>query len=554
MKNKYKFIGHKTNPFKNRKEFVEYNLNQGVFKNHFYYSKIVDMEGQLIETVIFDDGSTLSNWERYLVEQLVFDKRGIERRKMLPYGKNSIKEEGLVYRHQIIPQNNAWSNLSINSFCESLKGVFKQNVDSVDDVYREVDGINFKLGKPILPEFGKKKKFSEIDYYTIGTYQLPTLTTHIHNLTTLLPTLTKVYKQYMDVVDERSFLLAATFTIATYCYTLFDAVGYLFFNSEKESGKTKFATLISLASFHSVNCTNPSEAALFRVTSLGKGLMLIDDFENISDEKRNALLQIIKVGYRRGGNVIRVEKKKDMFVPQIFDCYCPKLITNTTTLEPITLSRCIPIRLMKTLTKKGKLYPNEKDRGWQAIRDMCHLFVMRYWKEIKEVYDKYECDELNNRDLELVKGYLAIAKVVDEGLHDQLLAYVVECFKDRETVDMSGTWIYALCAMLLEDVPVGGGWLKAKNIADDLRLKIVEDAGCGDESEFKKKKGSKLPTVRWVGSTLSKIPSFKKRRVGAGVEYWLSKKLVEDYMKIRGFYLEPEKEDVVLEESWRCRK
>jgi len=537
----YEFIGTKENPFKGKKEFVEYNLNQGTFKGHFYYGKPIDLEGQTIESLIFDDGSTLTNWEAYKVEHTVFDSRGKEKRKMLPHGTNQIKDSGFVYKHLIVPQNNDWSNKSIEGFCSNVSRLCSNSVDSVDCVGVGVDTIEYTIGRPIQGSTGLLQKNILSLYYTIGSTRLPTLTTQLHLRTTLVPTLVEILDQYMDVVDRRSLLLSAAFTIATYCYTLFDSTGYLFFNSEKESGKTKFATLISLMSYHSVNCTNPSEAALYRITSLGKGLMVIDDFENISEEKKNALLQIIKVGYRREGKVIRVEKRKDMFVPQIFDCYCPKIITNTTSLEPITLSRCIPIHLMKTLTNKGKLYPREKDNGWQAVRDMCHLFVMLFWKRIVAVYETYECSRLNNRDLELVKGYLSIMKVVDNVFHDQMLDYIVECFKDRETVDMSGSWVYALFSMLLEQAPVEGRWFKAKEITADVRGCIVSEAGCEDEAEFRKKKGGKLPAVRWVGGTLSKIPSFKKRRVGAGVEYWLSKKLIEDYMKIRGFYVEQKK-------------
>lgn len=534
----YEFVGSTGNPFKGRKEYVEFNLNQGIFNGHFYYSKLLDIDGQLVESVAFDDGSTATNWEKFLVNQVVVDKKGNEVQKMLPYGKNQIKKIGMTYRYGIIPQKNDWSNRSIDVFCNKMSRLYKESVGSVDSVDVYIDRMEFATGRAVQADLSHNNKKDTLLYYILCSLKLPTLTTHLALKDYLLKTIINVQDIYMDVVDKRSFLLTTAFIISSYCYSLFDATGYLFFNSDKESGKTKFATVLSLMCFHSINCTSPSEAALFRITSLGMGTMLIDDFERISEEKKNTLLQILKVGYRKDGKVIRVEKRKNLFVPQIFDCYCPKMVTNTSSLEPVTLSRCIPIHLMKTLTGKGRLWPKENEGGWQVIRDMCHLFVMRNWRRIKAIYDDYECDRLNNRDLELVKGYLAVMQFIDGALHDQLLDYLVECFKDRETVDMTGTWIYVLCDMLLGKVSVEGCWLKAKDIADNLRGKIVSDAGCDDEKDFKAKKGQKLPTVRYVGGTLSKIPSFKKRRVGAGVEYWLSKKLVEDYMKIKGFYLE----------------
>jgi len=528
-------IGHEENVFSGKKEYEEHNINQGVFKEHFYFGKIVYMEDQLVESVVFDDGSTATNWEDYLVEQMVIDGNGKNKIKLLPYGSNQIKALGFNYHNKIIPQKNSWSNVSIDFFIKN------KSVGGEGGVCANLSDIGGGVIHHTEGSYGNNNKNRFTAVLTIGSYYIPTPYTQLHKGKALFQTIISVFDQYMDVPDRRSLMLAASFVVGSYCFSLFDAVGYIFFNSDKESGKTKFATLISLMGFHSVNCSSPSESALFRITSLTMGLMVIDDFENISEEKKNALLQILKVGYRKEGRIIRVEKKKDMFVPKMFDCFCPKIVTNTTTLDAITLSRCIPIHLMKTLTDKGKLYPREKDSGWQAVRDACHLFVMENWKEIEKVYEEYQCDALNNRDLELVKGFLSIVKVVDVAWHDQLLEYLVDCFKDRETVDMSGSWAYALFALLLELGTEEGCWLKTKSIADDLRSKVVSEASCEDEKEFKQKKGGKLPTPRFVGSSLSKISYFKKRRVGAGVEYFVSKKLVEDYMKVKGFYVEKEK-------------
>ena len=591
-------IGYdKQNIYTGKSEYKEYNINQGVFQGHFYYGKSMEKEEQLLETVIFDDGSTVINWERFLVEQAIVDKKGNMKMKMLPYGSNQIKDIGLKYKHLIIPQKNEWSNKCIDAWIkrkcpktipvvdttqnndfsvgrkdlhytkpengdknEDLQTFNDENVNknnlSVDSVVSVYAGETSKHAQHLMAQNATLSTDNQLLYnnrLTLYIYYptciVPTLTTQQHQplsyTTTLLHTLIFYLQKYMDVVDGRSLLLTASFILGSYCYSLFDSVGYIFFNSDKESGKTKFATLIGLMGFHTINCSSPSESALFRVTSLGMGLMIIDDFENISEEKKNALLQILKIGYRKDGRVIRVEKKKEMFVPALFDVYCPKIITNTTTLDAITLSRCIPIHLMKTLSNKGRLWPDEKLPIWAEIRDACHWFVMENWKEIAKTYEEYECEELNNRDLELVKGYLSIIKVIDSTMHDQLLTYIVECVKDRETVDMSGSWIYVLLDMLLAQTTEEGSWFKAKDVGEDLRARIVSDAHCEDEKAFKAKKGSKLPSVRWVGGTLSKIPSFKKRRIGAGVEYWLSKRLVGDYMKIKGFYLEPKKEEEV---------
>jgi hypothetical protein len=531
------------NFFKGQKEYKEYNLNQGVYNDHFYYGKQVNIQGNLTDCLVFDDGSTATDLEKVLVEQEVVGKDRKTRRKKLPYGENQIKELGMDYRHPLIQQNRAWSNDAISHFIETKN----PSVGSVNSVGRKA--VPMKI--PQNSEYSKKNDTSFIYALHYSTINLTTLTTLQTLGKDLLTSLIKVIERYMDVTDKRALILASSYILITYCYSLFDSVGYLFFNSDKESGKTKFSTLIGLMAFHTVNCSSPTEAALFRVTSLGAGLMVVDDFENISDERKNALLQILKVGYRKDGKVIRVEKRKDAFVPLVFDCYCPKIITNTTSLEPVTLSRCIPIHLMKTLSKKGRSWPDENWDGWQVVRDACHLFVLQNWEQLRQAYKDYECEDLNNRDLELVKGMLAIVKCIDSALHEQLLRYVLACFNDRESVDMSGSWLYLLLSKLRELAPEEGAWFSTTTITEELRYSMVVADGCDNEKDFKAKKGKKLPTTRFVGNTLSKVPSFLKRRVGAGIEYWLSKRLVEDYMKIRGFYLdEPkQKKETVLDDE-----
>lgn len=510
------------------KEFTEFNLNQGIFKGHFYYGKLVEIEDCLVEIVVFDDKSTAINWEKVLKEHIVETKRGTKIVKE-PFGKNQIKEIGLNYIHPLILQSYTWNNDSINLF----NGKSVVNADSVDvEDTRMVFSYNI---------YNIEKKKNHITPLISSGDTLTTLTTPNPDKEILVKTIIQLQEFYMDVLDKRTLLLGLAMVLSSYCYSLFDTIGYIFFNSDKESGKTKYANLLGLMGFHTINSSNPSEAALFRITSLGMGLMIIDDFENLPDERRNALNQILKVGYRKEGKVIRIEKAKDAFVPKIFDCFCPKIITNTTSLEPVTLSRCIPIHLMKTLGIKGKRYPNDKDEIWQIVRNACHCFVMQNWRDIKRIYDEYECEDLNNRDLELVKPFLAIVKFVDSALHEQLLSYTIECFRDRETVDMTGTFDFELYACIRLLAKEDGGWVSTSIITDSLRTSLLNAVDCDDAKAYVKKTGRNLPGVRWVGNRLSRIPSFKKRRVGAGVEYWLSKKLVEDYMKIKGFYVEPEK-------------
>ncbi len=539
--------------FEKLDEIIHYNLNQGIFQNHFYFGKKIELEGNFVDSVIFDNGCVLIDYSGVKV--------GGGKKKNESYGRNEIKEAGLNYRISLVPTDNAWSNKSIADFCknaESVGGVVSAYVEgSVDNTLKKLLYINKKNKKNIHLTY----LYRPTSYPTLTTPIAETLTTPNYTKTTLKINYTKTTLNYtkttpnqlgktlfeiliktqdyfMDVTDKRIFLIGAAYIIATYCFELFRSIGYLFFNSESDSGKTKFAEIIGNCSFHTIDASDPSDSALFRAPELFKGLMVIDDFDKMSEEKRNALLQILKIGYKKKGKTMRVERKRDVFQPKFFDCYCPKIITNISGLEPVTLSRCIPIHLMKTLTEKGKREPDDRNQIWQLIRDFCHIYVLTHWKRIQQDYESYECTVLNNRDLELVKGPLAIVKGIDSALHQQMLDFLVNCFGDRAKVDLSGDWDYALFASILANVIDEPKHYSTTQITSWLKEHLMVEAGVDTEQEYKRIRGRSLPTPRFVGRRLSRIPLIKKRRVGAGVEYELSKPLVEQYMRIRGYYFE----------------
>jgi len=509
-------------------EIKYYNLNQGQYENHFYFGKKIQIGNKTTDLIVLDNGKTFVNYQ------------ALDKEK-----PNQIEEVGIHYNNPLLQLDNSWSREALIRYIS----VVSEGSVVYPEVASENGGKNTEKFE-IQSELGQSGSDSKpspslptppILYTNYTNYTRTTLTTTLKKQ--LITDLQKTQQKYMDVPNKNAFTLTSCYIICTYLYTLFPAIGYLFFHSTSGSGKTKFAEIISFLSFNSVNATSPSESVLFRIIEQTKGLMLVDDFENLPDERKNVLNQILKVGYRRGGKTSRSEKLGKNWVPVFFDVYCPKIITNTIGLDLITLSRCIPIHLMKTKTNKGKIGVHPENKHWGILRDACYAFALTNWKEIEDTYWSLDVPELNNRDLELVKPMLAVAKIFGEDVFTELKTYLVELLQERDVVELSDSWEFILFDVIREEAKRVGGefWLRVSTVLSGMRMRMDNS----DETQSSSKPPAR-PSAHWIGGRLSTVPLFRKRRVGGGVEYLVSLKLVEEYMSSRGFL---NKEEEVVDEA-----
>jgi hypothetical protein len=453
------------------KDPVFYNLNQGVFNDCFYFGKVHYIENQPTDAIILSNKQYFIDYNSIKTQKEELIDGKIKKLKV-PYGENQIKANGLNYRNSIIESSYFWSNKAIDNF--------------VND---------------------RAEQINKMDLFTEIKTQL---------------------EQYMDIEDNRVFDLVTSYILGTYCFTLFNSYGYLFLNCEKNSGKTKLTNLIGFMAFNAINATNPSEASLFRLCESNKPTFLIDDFEKIEDDKQKYINQILKTGYKKGGQTLRIDTNENNRV-RMFDLYSPKIINNVGDLEEITLSRCIVIRLLRTKTDKGKIDPIETNPIWQTIRDKCYLFTLQNWKQIKEIYDNYQTDAFNNRNLEISKGILCIAKHISPEIHENVEGYLKESFEDRDFIDYSSNKHYLLFKIMLDKVE------QSKEYAVEEIVSWIKE----DSDNF----GENKKYNYWVGRTLSKIPMFKERRDRTSKKrnYFLSRELIIDYME-RQNYPTPESE------------
>lgn len=509
-------------------------LAQGEINGLWYFGKQLEVNKKKVDAVVLEDGTILINLKMQYPQKKDYQDKINE-------AKNGIEEYGFRVGRPLLTPENFWSKEGIKNYvknvvkCSQEKKLHSfKSLESGDSVENVVSVVSFP---------GKQEHGLESIPFSLGLSYTTTLTT----LTTLTTQTAQTPKQaiwiekkslenllklvqdyYMDVFDVKITTLTTFYIISTYLYELFDSIGYLFLCSDSGTGKTKWANIIQYCSFNSINATNTTEAAMFRIVEQSKGTLFIDDYEKIEETKKNSIDQLLKVGYKKGGKTCRAEKVGDTFVPCFFDVFCPKVITNTEGLDSITYSRCIPIHLIKTLSTKGSLNPKSTDLFWQHIRDACYEWAMLNWREVKKNYLAINPDGLNNRDLELVKPILAVAKTFSDESYDEVLGTVKEIFANRDLFDFSSDWDYILFNALHKYYFFDGNlpeeWIQTKKV---LEL-MLQDMSFDEDDK-------KRPGVKWAGRLLSRIDLFEKRREAAGVKYRMSLELIERYMKTRGW-------------------
>jgi len=532
-------------------ETQDQNLNQGLHEKHWYFGLKRKIGEKELDCVIFDDGNFAIDFS-------------IAKKEFGEKAYNYIRENfGMNYKRGLLSLGKGWSKAGYKPFI-----MYKTLNNSGNS------GISGSIGYVgfVLPEIltkkaltSKKNKLKNKNYPTPVPYpifpqipltpcrQIPLNSTQIPlNSTKIMYTnfafpkdlfdaILSLQAHYMDVHDVRVFKLTTSFILATYCFELFPAIGYLFFNSESGTGKTKFAEIIVQLSFNGVSGVLPSESVLFRIIEQTKCTFLIDDYEQLPDDRKEVINQILKVGYKKGGKVPRNEKRGDDFVPVFFDVFSPKIITNTTTLDPILLSRCIPVHLMKTTTNKGKLSPDFSSWEWQYLRDCCYNFVMAFWREILEAYNEVDVPELNNRDLELARPLLAVAKVCSDDYYQELKGFILDCFEQKNIIDVSTSWEFCCLRGIFNNVSIEQEWFSPKEICEWTKQELLNALG---EEEFER---NKKPSPHWIGKFLSKIPVFRKRSVSASTQYLLCRENVVKVMQSKGFPLPEHDEGVVID-------
>jgi hypothetical protein len=287
----------------------------------------------------------------------------------------------------------------------------------------------------------------------------------------LVERLEQYFKRYAFFRDARIPLLLAVWTIGTYVYRVFFTFPYLLLRSpRKRCGKSRVEDLLAEVAFNAEpRTTNPTEAAIFRGPARNGGTLLLDEIEGLKgDRERYAgLLAVLNDGYKRGGEVTRMEKHGDRFVAAKYPTYAPKVLAGISKLAETLEDRGIPIFMTRRLPQDAleRFSPRRLAQDIQRLRDECYVWALTRAEDLADLYEADGEEALNikgldDRALELWEPLLTIADAVDQEaenagkpptLVDTLTALALELAGVRDDADTTTTQLLnALLTILTE--------------------------------------------------------------------------------------------------------
>jgi len=331
--------------------------------------------------------------------------------------------------------------------------------------------------------------------------------------------------------DEEAHEYTACDIISNYVYPVFNSKGRTYHPADFGSGKSRQALMYQLMSFNPLFAGNITPASFERVIESTGGTIIVDNFDNMHEDLKKAVLQVIEVYYKKGSKTIKAEGQgAQRNRPVAFNGYSPLVINNIVGLPEVTESRCNVVRMLKTNNKKivdKKINPNNPK--YRILRDHLHIWALKNWKRVREEYENLEVPELSARDLERCEAVLTIAKLIGDGVYQRILSWILKNNEQQSIKEISDNWEFLLYDFLNEVIKEGEKRLEVREIT-----KVVSEKHF-DSDDFKKFKQDKLKFSHYVGKVLRNQPLVKKSIINGWVNYTISRSDLDKMLQIKGF-------------------
>ncbi len=274
-------------------------------------------------------------------------------------------------------------------------------------------------------------------------------------------------------------------------YDKFPFVPYVHFVGRTSTGKTTAMEVFGSICYKAIDASGSiTIASIFRTTTLWRGTLLLDEFENVGEEKR-AMLSFLKSGVS-DKVILRTEGDKDRQV-RAYLAKCPKIFTSEYPVTDAGLQSRTIVIPMKPNTKKIPLYRlKDFEDEAQEIRNMLLLWRLRNYNNIDLTKIKYGFEELQIFDRRVQQVITPAYYLSNDESKKEILKFAKE--QQEETFrQRQDSFNGAIFAMLIVS------W----QIKDDPSL--VEIADVLNDQQETAKYSKKRITEKLIANNLRKI-------------------------------------------------
>ncbi|MEM1515859.1 MAG: hypothetical protein QXH24_07450, partial [Candidatus Bathyarchaeia archaeon] len=203
----------------------------------------------------------------------------------------------------------------------------------------------------------------------------------------------KYVEEYVYLEGPRLYDVLTAFIGWSYFHDRNNVTPYLYISGPYGSGKTRLLEVLKMLCYRSVLSSIARGPSLFRlIERLGSLTLLIDE----SQTRDRDVSDLLRVGYRRGNIIIRVERVNDKLRPEKFETFCLKAFASVEEPGEDIKQRSIVINMIRNLKPVGKKLDEDLARkirgGWLFQRLMNNIDVAG--NEYTSKYQDFRVEEI----------------------------------------------------------------------------------------------------------------------------------------------------------------
>lgn len=185
---------------------------------------------------------------------------------------------------------------------------------------------------------------------------------------------------------------------------------YLYVHSaERRSGKTRLLEVLETVIRNPLRAADVTSAVLFRAIESVNPTLLLDEVDAIwSGAKNEELRGVLNSGYKRGGNVLRVER----FEMRQFNTFGPKVLAgiDNAMLPDTVRDRCIPIHMHRQAVGTSEaFYSYDVADASEALLAEIEAWVNENWPKLAASQRPAAIDGISDRAWEISMPLVMLA-------------------------------------------------------------------------------------------------------------------------------------------------